>query len=92
MLEEITVKIDGKTYFDLLRKAQLYDELGSPTTIESLIDRIQDLEDRISGYTATYERTEPYIASWVANSTSPVVLPNGENADSFDIIINGKAR
>ena len=89
MLEEITVKIDGKTYFDLLRKAQLYDELGEPDNVEELIGRIYVLEDQLKRYDTT-DHTP--VIQWVMDSTAPVPPahpPAGEVADSFSDCING---
>lgn len=44
-------------YHELLRKAQLFDELGEPDAVEELIGRIQILEDRLKG-------------GWVVSSTA----------------------
>ena len=84
MLEEITVKLDGKPYFDLLRKAQLYDELGQPDTVEELIGRIQVLEDRLTMNKAV---DQEYANKWVTSNTMNVNRPlplSGERADTLD--------
>lgn len=56
-------------YHELLRKAQLFEELGEPDTVEELVGKIQILEDRL--------RSGDH--NWVVSSTAI----RGEFGDSF---------
>lgn len=80
-MADITVKLDGKTYFEILRKSQLYDEMDNPHLIPLLQARIAELEAEID----TMKLTLHISGGEFKTRATPIdkTIRFGEAGDSF---------